>query len=350
MSSVASTLTPIIFGCTGHTLDDAEKKFFKDASPAGFILFKKNCDNPQQVTALVNELRACVGWEAPVLIDQEGGRVQRLRPPHWPEFPPPRTFGKLYETDMKRGTAALQCAVEGLAAVQCGMGIDVDCIPVLDVVPAGIETRAIDDRSFGNNAGIVSALGLETARAAIASGITPVMKHMPGHGRATVDSHFDLPRVTTDIGTLASTDWAPFKAVTVGIDNNQIWGMSAHVIYEAIDKELPATLSPTVIRDVIRGAIGFKGLLLTDDLFMEALKPWGDTAARAGAAVKAGCDIALFCHGTVEERAKAAEAVGEMGAETRARLDGWLAARPKMPPVKPVETLLSRMASALGTC
>ncbi|NBX67066.1 MAG: glycoside hydrolase family 3 protein [Proteobacteria bacterium] len=312
-------LSPIIFGCTGLTLDADEKAFFKDASPAGFILFKKNCDNPVQVSALVNDLRSSVGWHAPVLIDQEGGRVQRLRPPHWPDFPPPRTYGQSTET--------LNACVRGLADVQVGMGIDVNCIPVLDVVPDDNKVMAINDRSFGSDAKLVATRGIETCQTAIACGVTPVMKHMPGHGRAVVDSHFELPRVSASHEVLSHSDFLPFKEVAKAIDNNTIWGMTAHVIYTQLDPELPATLSPTIIQNIIRAEIGFEGLLLTDDLFMDALKPWGDVATRSALAVKAGCDLALHCHGTVPERAKTMETLPPMREDTQKRLQSWQATR-----------------------
>jgi len=339
---------PIIFGCNGFTLEADEKAFFKDASPAGFIVFKKNCDTPEQLTTLVRDLRDCVGWNAPVLIDQEGGRVQRLRPPHWPDFPAWRKFGDLYASQPAKAEAALVSAIEGLAAVQCPMGIDVDCVPVLDIVPPGIETRAIDDRALGAEPARVSALGLLAARASVATGMTPVMKHIPGHGRATVDSHHDLPKVTADLATLEATDFVPFKAVTNGMDDGTLWAMTCHVIYTAIDPELPATLSATVINDIIRKAVGFDGLLLTDDLFMNALAPWGGVPQRAALSLKAGCDLALHCHGTVAERTEAMTVIPPMSAKTRVRLDKWAVTRKPEGPRKPVDTLLSEVALALA--
>jgi beta-N-acetylhexosaminidase len=317
--SSASNLSPIIFGCTGTSLESDEKKFFTEAAPAGFILFKKNCESPEQVKKLVSDLRACVGWHAPVLIDQEGGRVQRLRPPHWADFPSPRTYGQTTET--------LQTCVKGLADTQCAMGIDVNCIPVLDVVPDDNKAMAINDRSFGSDPHFVAMRGIESCKAALASGMTPVMKHMPGHGRAVVDSHFELPKVTATYETLRGTDFLPFREVSKAVDNNRLWGMTAHVIYPHLDSNLPATLSPTIIQNIIRGEIGFNGLLLTDDLFMDALKLWGDVPARAAAAVTAGCDLALHCHGTVAERAKTMETMPSMRPDTQKRLESWLATR-----------------------
>lgn len=341
-------LAPIIYGCTGHVLDADEKAFFAEASPAGFILFKKNCDTPDQVRALCQDLRESVGWHAPILIDQEGGRVQRLRPPHWPDFPAPRLFGDLFARDAGKGLAALTCAIEGLAAVQLPLGIDINCVPCLDVVPDGLPTRAIDDRSLGRDPEVVAKLGIEVIRASLASGMTPVMKHIPGHGRARVDSHHDLPHVDETAEALAATDWVPFMQAAKTFTDGSLWAMSAHIIFTALDPELPCTLSPKVIADVVRGKIGFDGLLLTDDLFMDALAPWGDVAARAGLAVKAGMDIALHCHGTVAERARAADSVGEMPAKTRTRMDAWAKTRKTPPSLKPVDTLLAAMAQSLG--
>lgn len=318
MSSV-SNISPIIFGCTGLMLDADERRFFAEAMPAGFILFKKNCESPEQVKALVSSLRASVGWDAPVLIDQEGGRVQRLRPPHWPDFPSPQTYGQTSES--------LEACVKGLADVQCPMGIDVNCIPVLDVVPADNTAMAINDRAFGSNPMHVAACGIDTCKTALAAGMTPVMKHMPGHGRAVVDSHFELPKVTATHETLSLTDFLPFREVAQAVGSNRLWGMTAHVIFTDLDAALPATLSPAIIQNIIRGEIRFDGLLLTDDLFMDALKPWGDVPARAAAAVTAGCDIALHCHGTVAERAKTMETLPPMRPDTKKRLQSWIATR-----------------------
>lgn len=351
MSSAAELpghLSPIIYGCDGTVLGDDEKAFFRDAMPAGFILFTKNCDNPEQVKALIAALRESVGWHAPVLFDQEGGRVQRLKPPHWPQFPAPRIFGDAYKKNPAQAVAALHADVTGLAAVQGALGADVNCIPVLDVVPEGTITKAIGDRAFGADAALVSALGIETCRAAIAAGMTPVMKHMPGHGRADVDSHFELPRVTTDAATLAATDWEAFRIVAKAIDNTQLWGMTCHVIYTDVDADLPATLSPTVLGEIIRGSIGFDGLLLSDDLFMKALSPYGDPAACARLALEAGNDIAAFCLGTLKDRMAAAKAIPAMRPDSRRRLADWAKNRRPTPPAKAVDTCLAEMEQALS--
>lgn len=313
-----------MFGCGGFELSADEKAFYKDASPAGFILFQKNCDNPEQVKKLCADLRACVDWDAPILIDQEGGRVQRLKPPVWPKFPNMRTFGDQYKDNKSAALQAVSDNHKALAEVQCPLGIDVNCVPVMDVVPTTNTVKAIDDRSFGAEPEMVSDLGIAAIKASIENGMTPVMKHIPGHGRATVDSHHALPRLYVSRADLEK-DWQPFKDAAAAVDNNRLWGMTAHVIYEVLDDELPATLSPSVISEIIRKVIGFNGLLLTDDLFMDALAPYGDTAERARKAVEAGADIALFCHGTIAEREAAAKAVGPMFADTRKRLEAWMA-------------------------
>lgn len=313
-----------MFGCTGPVLEADEVAFFRVAKPAGFILFQKNCVDHQQVIHLCKSLRETVGWDAPILIDQEGGRVQRLKPPAWPgNFPSMRSFGDMYKTDPAAALAAVIDDHAALAGAQVPLGIDVNCVPVLDVVPETNNVRAIDDRSFGSDPEIVSTLGLAAVKASIKAGMTPVMKHMPGHGRAVVDSHYELPRVDADRETL-ERDWQPFRDVAAAVNNDDVWGMSCHVIYPALDPDLPATLSPTIITDVIRAAIGFDGLLLSDDLFMNALAPYGDVPDRARKCVEAGLDIALHCHGTVKERERAVTAVGPMRMDTYNRISDWL--------------------------
>ncbi|HEY8963121.1 MAG TPA: glycoside hydrolase family 3 N-terminal domain-containing protein [Alphaproteobacteria bacterium] len=343
-------LSPIIYGCSEFVLQPDERAFFKDASPAGFILFKKNCDNPDQVKMLVDELRTCVGWNVPILIDQEGGRVQRLRPPHWHDFPAPRKFGDLFQKDQDNGKDALILAVTALCQEQTALGIDVNCIPCLDVVPFDNNTTAIGDRCFASDGTTVADLGLLVAETALQCGVTPVMKHMAGHGRAVVDSHFALPHVDTKTEILNKTDWYPFRHLTANFSQPYaLWGMSAHIIFDDIDPELPGTLSPVVTHDIIRGNFGFKGLLCTDDLFMDALKPYGDVPARVAKALEAGIDLALHCHGTVEEREKALNAAGEMRTDTRDCFEAWhMTRKPAPEAVKPVDRLLSEVAELLG--
>jgi len=322
--SLSADTTPIIFGCTGTALDADEIAFFRDAKPAGFILFQKNCADPQQVTALCAALRDTVGWDAPILIDQEGGRVQRLKPPSWPgDFPAMRPFGQVFRQNENAALGVVENNYARLADAQVPLGIDVNCVPVLDVVPEENKVRAIDDRSFGSDPDAVAALGIAAVKASIKAGMTPVMKHMPGHGRAVVDSHYELPHVHEGRDIL-ERDWQPFKAVAAAVNNDDVWGMSAHVIYPALDPDLPATLSPAIITGIMRAAIGFDGLLLSDDLFMNALEKYGDVPARSRLCIEAGLDIALHCHGTVEERARAVEAVGTIRPETLRRLMDWV--------------------------
>lgn len=349
-TDLPANLSPIIYGCTEFVLQPDEKAFFKDASPAGFILFKKNCDHHDQVRKLVADLRECVGWNVPILIDQEGGRVQRLRSPNWPDFPAPRVFGDLFQKDQDKGKDALISAVTALCQVQTDLGIDVDCIPCLDVVPFDNNTKAIADRAYASDGTTVADLGLLVAETALQCGVTPVMKHMAGHGRAVVDSHFALPHVDTKSEILAKTDWYPFRHLAANISQPYaLWGMSAHIIFDDIDPEMPGTLSPVITHDIIRGHIGFKGLLVTDDLFMDALKPWGDVPARVSKSLEAGIDLALHCHGTVEERERALSAAGVMRTDTRDCFEAWHMTRKPAPKAqKSVDTLLSEVAELLA--
>ena len=292
----------VIFGCAGTDLADDEARFFAAADPLGFILFARNCDHPAQVKALTDALRQSVGRDdAPILIDQEGGRVRRLRPPHWRDVPAPARFGHLYGRDAAAAVEAVRINARLIAAELVDLGIDVDCLPVLDLPTDGAH-QAIGDRAFSGDPTIAIPLG-EAALAGLADyGVTGVIKHMPGQGRARVDSHHDLPVVEAGLDALAAHDLAPFRALS-----ETAWGMTGHVLYPAIDAGLPATLSPRVIETVIRGAIGFDGLLLTDDLNMSALS--GALEDRAAAAVAAGCDIALHCSGVLAEMQRVAAKV-----------------------------------------
>jgi len=320
--ALPANLSPLIFGCAGPTLSAAEKKAFAETRPLGFILFQRNCVDEGQLAALVEDLRACVGWRAPVLIDNEGGRVQRTKPPVWPAFPAMRYFGDLYDTDKELAARELQDNIAALMDVQTACGIDVDCIPCLDVVPLDAATQAIGDRSFGWDAQKVAPLGLIAARTAAASGVTPVMKHMPGHGRAQMDSHYDLPV----IDELLESDLMPFRHVALNMDA-QLWGMTAHIVFPKLDDK-PATLSSKIVGTVIRGRIGFDGVLLSDDLYMKALDRYGDLPARVRLCLEAGIDLALHCFGEPDDFYKAAEAAGPMRADTKKRLGAWLAVRP----------------------
>ncbi|MET1027268.1 MAG: beta-N-acetylhexosaminidase, partial [Dongiaceae bacterium] len=284
----------VIFGCAGPELGAAERDFFQATQPLGFILFARNVDNPDQVRRLTSDLRASIGRaDAPILIDQEGGRVQRLRPPHWRAVLPAGRFGELAELDPVAGQRAVSLNHRLIAAELTGLGITVDCAPLIDLrLPDAHDV--IGDRAYGTDPVLVAMLGRAAANALLEGGVMPVIKHLPGHGRVLVDSHHDLPRVAASHAELSSSDFRPFRAL-----NDLPWGMTAHVVYEAIDADLPATLSAKVIAEVIRGEIGFDGLLLTDDLSMKALR--GNLSDLAGASLAAGCDIVLHCNGDMKE-------------------------------------------------
>lgn len=295
----------LILGSSGPALTDDERRFFRDADPLGFILFRRNCQSPDQVRDLVSEMRETVGRaEAPVLIDQEGGRIQRLRPPHWRAYPPGAFFGDLAATDMARAETAARLNARLIAADLADTGIDVDCLPVLDVPMPGADD-VIGDRALGTDPDVIAHLGRALCEGLIAGGVLPVIKHIPGHGRATADSHKALPRVDATREALSKTDFRPFHAL-----RDMPWAMTAHVLYEALDDAHPATLSAVVVQDIVRGAIGFQGLLLTDDISMGALS--GTLAERARGSLEAGCDVVLHCNGDWAEMEEVAGATDEM--------------------------------------
>ncbi len=301
----------VIFGCAGPSLSPEERAFFRDADPLGFILFKRNCDNPQQVRALVHELRETVGRAgAPVLIDQEGGRVTRLQPPHWRKYPAAATLGAL---GGKRAREAARLAARLIADDLGALGITVDCLPVLDVPQPGADP-VIGDRAYSSDPDVVARLGRAACEGLLDGGVLPVIKHIPGHGRATVDSHNALPRVSAARTALEASDFAPFRALA-----DMPWAMTAHIVYTAIDAEAPATLSPVVIHEVIRASMAFDGVLVSDDLSMNALG--GPIGARAERALAAGCDLALHCNGNPAEMTEIAAAVAPLTLEARRRLD-----------------------------
>jgi len=302
-----------IYGCAGLTLSAAEESFFSAANPFGFILFARNCESPDQVRDLVAAMRASVGRpDAPVLIDQEGGRVARLKPPHWRAAPPASFFGRLATHDRERAHEALRINTQLIAAELTDLGIDVDCVPLLDLqFPWAHDV--IGDRSFGGDPELVADLGRVVCETMLAAGVMPIVKHIPGHGRARVDSHKELPVVDTGAAELEATDFKPFKMLA-----DAPWAMTAHVVYSALDAARPATTSPSLISGVIRGQIGFDGLLLSDDLSMEALK--GSLGDRATDSLGAGCDVALHCNGKPEEMEQVAAAIGPLSAEARRRI------------------------------
>lgn len=283
-----------IFGCRGTQLLAEEQHFYSDIQPWGFILFSRNIENPQQVRRLVDSLRQCVAdGTAPVLIDQEGGRVSRLKPPQWRARPAAARFGALKSVAAATAREAAYLNARLMAHELCELGINVDCTPVLDVPVEGAHD-VIGDRAFGPDPLTIIELGRGVIEGMLEGGVLPVMKHIPGHGRAVADSHKDLPRVSAPVEELSATDFVTFRSL-----NHCPMAMTAHVVFEAIDVQRPATTSPKVIRDVIRGEIGFAGVLLSDDLSMQALS--GSLSVRAKAAQFAGCDIVLHCNGDMGE-------------------------------------------------
>jgi len=305
--------TAAILGCAGPTLSAEERGFFHEADPLGFILFQRNCQTPEQVRRLVQDLRHSVGRaDAPVLIDQEGGRVARLRPPAWRKAPAAGRFGVLASRDAPSALEAARLNARLMGAELAGLGISVDCAPVLDLQFAGA-SNVVGDRGFATDPELVAQLGRAVCEGLLAAGITPVLKHLPGHGRAVVDSHHALPEVDVSLAELRQTDFVPFRLLA-----DMPWAMTCHVVYKAIDPDRPATTSPVVIADIIRGEIGFKGLLVSDDLSMEALR--GDIGDRAKRARAAGCDLALHCNGRLEEMRAVAAAAGPVSGVTAERL------------------------------
>jgi beta-N-acetylhexosaminidase len=292
----------VIFGCAGLEVTPDEGALFRTVNPLGFILFARNCEAPAQITRLVAELRDTVGRaDAPVLIDQEGGPVRRLRPPHWDDVPAAARFGEIYGRDRKGAGAAAELAGRLIAAQLAPLGITVTCAPVLDVsFPDTADV--IGERAFASDPAVVGELARAFCDGLLAGGVLPVIKHMPGHGRATVDSHLEVPRVAAAAAALRETDFVPFRALA-----KLPLGMTAHVVFEALDADNVATVSKTVIGDIVRGEIGFDGFLMTDDIGMGALS--GDMAARCGAALAAGCDAVLHCSGDLDEMQSVGAAV-----------------------------------------
>ena len=301
-----------IYGVEGLALNEAERSFLRDADPAGVIIFRRNCEDAEQLLRLTDSLRELTGrGDLPILIDQEGGRVARMRPPAWPAFPAAERFARLYEAAPSSAIEASRSNARGLALMLRGCGINVNCLPLLDVRQEGA-TDIIGDRALGSEPMQVAALGRAVLDGMASAGVVGVIKHIPGHGRALVDSHRELPIVTASAEDL-ETDLEPFERLA--------WapmGMTAHVVYTAWDAERPASLSPKVIGEIIRGRIGFDGWLMSDDLGMEALA--GDFATRASGVVAAGCDVALHCSGKMDEMIAVASAVPAMSPEGEARL------------------------------
>jgi beta-N-acetylhexosaminidase len=300
----------VILGCAGERLKADERRFFGDADPVGFILFRRNCRSPEQVSDLVARLRDAIGRsDAPVLIDQEGGRVARLRPPFWRLYPSAACLGSLPDPQAEQ---AARLGARLIADDLEQLGITVDCLPVLDI-PVAEADAVIGDRAYGTEPGRVTRLARAVCEGLLEGGVLPVIKHIPGHGRARVDSHHACPVVETGPDKLSHTDFAPFLALAA-----MPWAMSAHIVYMAIDPTAPATLSHRVISEVIRGAISFDGVLVSDDLSMRALG--GEMAERAERALTAGCDLVLHCNGDLREMETIVSASGPISIKTADRL------------------------------
>ena len=310
-------MTPLILGLAGPDLTDAERGFFREVDPAGFILFKRNVVDRAQVRALAHALRALSGRDnVPILIDQEGGRVARMQPPEWPAFPPGAAFDRLYDLAPMSAIEAIRADAQALAVMLREVGVNVDCLPLLDVRQPGAHD-IIGDRALGSEPLRVAALGRATLEGLKAGGAVGVVKHMPGHGRAMADSHVELPVVDApaealeaDLRPFATLNWAPM-------------GMTAHVVYTAWDSDQCASLSSKVIGEIIRGRIGYDGLLMSDDLGMHALK--GSFTERTAGVIAAGCDVGLHCSGDMEEMEACAKGVGEITPRARERLDAAMA-------------------------
>lgn len=313
-----------IIGVSGLGLTQAERDFLREADPWGLILFKRNIDTPAQVSALTRDFRNILGRDAPVLVDQEGGRVQRLGPPHWPKYPPGAAYGGLYDRDPAAGLAAARLGARLIAAELHALGIDVDCLPLADVPVEGAD-NVIGDRAYGTNPAKVAAIAGAVAEGLEQGGVLPVLKHIPGHGRATADSHHRLPVVDIDRATLEATDFQAFRPLA-GLP----LAMTAHVVYSAIDSA-PATTSAIMIGNVIRDSIGFTGALMSDDISMGALS--GTIAERTRAAFVAGCDLVLHCNGRLDEMRMVAAESPMLAGEAGRRADAALAARRAPEPI-----------------
>ncbi len=330
------SVSAAILGCSGLKLTAEEQAFFRDVRPWGFILFGRNIDTPDQVRRLTAALRETVGREdAPILIDQEGGRIQRLGPPHWPAYPTGRAYGEL-PADRRREVTRLGARL--IAHDLAELGINVDCVPVLDVPdPDGHEI--IGDRAYGDTPEDVALLGRAACEGLIAGGVLPIVKHIPGHGRAKADSHLELPVVEAAFEDLDARDFAPFRALS-----DMPMAMTAHVIYAAIDATQSATTSEAVFERVIRGAIGFDGLVMCDDLSMKALS--GPLEERAALSLAAGCDVVLHCNGDMAEMRAVIGGTGELAGRAAERARAALSRIPGAPePLDHVEAV-ARFAEA----
>lgn len=303
----------VIFGTPGTTLTDEQRAFFREANPLGLILFKRNCETPDQVRRLCEDFREAVGrQDAPILIDHEGGTHQRMDPPVWPQFPPPARFGELYRKNPARALGAARLNGRAIGTLLWQHGVTVDCAPLLDVPVAGADP-VIGDRAFSADPEQVALLADAFVEGMKLSGVTPIIKHIPGHGRAMVDSHKELPTVSAPLAELDGSDFVPFRHLATAP-----WAMVAHIVFPEVDPVRPATVSPLVIDQLIRGRLGFKGVLISDCIYMDALG--GTLPERCRAVLASGMDIALSSHGDVEEWQGIAAAARPLTEESLARL------------------------------
>src|SRR5271170_7738922 len=330
-----------ITGLAGTELSGRERAFLREAQPWGFILFSRNIDGPEQLRRLIEEVRATLGRAAPALIDQEGGRVQRLGPPHWQPYPPGAAYGALYDRNRDFGLAAARLGGRLIAEDLAALGIDVDCLPIADVPVPGADP-IVGDRAYGTEPGKVAAIAGAIAAGLTEGGVLPVLKHLPGHGRATADSHASLPVVIADRATLEATDFAAFRPLAA-----LPLGMTAHVVFTAFDPVAPATTSATIVRDVIRDSIDFGGLLMSDDISMGALS--GSLGERTRAALAAGCDMVLHCNGKMPEMLAVAAVAPLLKGKAQHRAAAALAARKPPRPFEftaPLDALHKLMVGA----
>ncbi|MFM9828284.1 MAG: glycoside hydrolase family 3 N-terminal domain-containing protein [Sphingomonas sp.] len=333
-------MKPVIFGLSGLVLTDDERAFFSESDPVGYILFRRNVGNRQQLLALTDSLRALSGRnDVPILIDQEGGRVARMGPPEWPAFPAGPAFDSLYETAPISAIEAAAANAEAIGLMLAEVGINVDCLPLLDVAQPDT-TDAIATRAYGAEPLRVAAMGRAVLDGLRRAGVVGVVKHMPGHGRAVVDTHYHLPTVTATDAQLG-TDLAPFIAL-----NHAPMGMTSHIVFEAWDSARPATLSPVIVGDIIRGRIGFDGLLMTDDIDMKALS--GTAGEKAVGALAAGVDIVLDCWARMPEMTDIANRIGDMPDISRARLDRAMATVAGVAPAGDIAALIAKRDALLA--
>jgi beta-N-acetylhexosaminidase len=337
------TASAFIAGCSGYVLTKQERRFFRDADPWGLIVFRRNVADKSQLAALVSAFREAVGRaDAPVLVDQEGGRVQRLAPPHWPKYPPGRRYGELFRRDRVTGRELTRLSAMLIAHDLAEVGITVDCIPVLDV-PLPDAHDVIGDRAYCSDPDTVAILGRAAAEGLLAGGVLPVIKHVPGHGRALADSHEALPVVESSREELERSDFRPFTLLA-----DMPLAMTAHVVYTAVDPGSPITTSAEGIGGVIRGHIGYDGCLMSDDLSMRALS--GSLRSRAEAAFSAGCDLALHCNGDMAEMMAVAEGSGRLEGDAARRTAAALARIAHAPEPFDPEDVRRHIEAALAAC